>query len=132
MSGQLVEWDLCTLESVATTKTNKCLFDEQVPLKGKKRRYTIVVAKNADRPKNATRKCGVAFLPADPDGDGVGRKDAGLLLNRNVIPGGSFRHSIQDVTTPYNAARIMGRFYPRGKYTSKSAFQKLGCPKAGI
>ena len=62
----------CTLESVATTKTNKCLFDEQVPLRGKQRRYTIVVAKAGDRPKNATRECGVAFLPADPDGDGVG------------------------------------------------------------
>jgi len=131
-SGQLVEWDMCTLESVATPKTNKCLFDEQVPLKGKRRRYTIVVAKNADRPKNATRKCGVAFLPADPDGDGVGRKDAGLLLTRNVIPSAGFKHAIQNVTSPYDAAKVMGRYYPRGSYTSKAAFQKLGCPKAGI
>jgi hypothetical protein len=131
-AGQMVEWDMCTLESVATTRTNRCLFDEQVPLKGKKRRYTIVVSKAADRPRNAKRKCGVAFLQADPDGDGVGRKDAGLLLTRNVIPSRGFRHSIQKVSTPYNAARIMGRFYPRGKYTSKAAFQKLGCPKAGI
>ncbi len=130
-AGQLVEWDMCTLESVATTKTNKCLFDEQVPLRGKQRRYTIVVAKAGDRPKNATRECGVAFLPADPDGDGVGRKDAGLLLTRNVIPASNFKHSIQNVTTPYNAARVMGRYYPRGTYTSKAAFQKLGCPKAG-
>jgi len=131
-AGQLVEWDMCTLESLATTKTNKCLFDEQVPLKGKQRRYTIVVSKAADRPNNATRKCGVAFLPADPDGDGVGRKDAGLLLNRNVIPSRGFKHAIQNVTSPYDAAKVMGRFYPRGSYTSKSAFQKLGCPKAGL
>jgi len=131
-AGQLVEWDMCTLESIATTRTNKCLFDEQVPLKGKQRRYTIVVAKAEDRPRNATRKCGVAFLPADPDGDGMGRKDAGLLLTRNVIPSPGFKHAIQNVTTPYNAAKIMGRYYPRGTYTSKTDFQKLGCPKAGL
>lgn len=131
-AAQLVEWDMCTLESVATTRTHRCLFDEQVPLKGKLRRYTIVISKAEDRPKNATRKCGVAFLPADPDGDGMGRKDAGLLLTRNVIPAAGFKHSIQKVTTPYNAAQIMGRYYPRGSYTSKADFQKLGCPKAGI
>jgi len=131
-AGQLVEWDMCTLESLVTTRTNKCLFDEQVPLKGKQRRYTIVVSKSEDRPKNATRKCGVAFLPADPDGDGMGRKDAGLLLTRNVIPSAGFKQAIQNVTSPYNAARIMGRYYPRGSYTSKTDFQKLGCPKAGL
>jgi len=130
--GQLVEWDMCTIESLATTRTHRCLFDEQVPLKGVKRRYTIVVSLAADRPWNAKRKCGVAWLPADPDGDGAGRPDSQLLLTRNVIPSASFRHSIQDVTTPFNAARIMGRFYPRGSYTGKAAFQRLGCPKAGI
>ncbi len=137
-AAQMVEWDMCTVESVATTRTHRCLFDEQVPLRGKKRRYTIVVSKAADRPKNAKRKCGVAWLAADPDGeadpdgDGVGREDAGLLLTRNVIPSAGFRHAIQNVTTPYNAAKIMGRFYPRGTYTSKAGFQKLGCPKAGL
>lgn len=130
--GQLVEWDMCTIQSLATTKTHRCLFDEQVPVKGKKRKYTIVVSLAKDRPWNAKRKCGVAWLAADPEGDGAGRPDSQTLLTRNVIPSAGFRHSIQKVTTPYNAARTMGRFYPRGSYTGKSAFQKLGCPKAGI
>ena len=130
--AQLVEWDMCTLESVATTKTHRCLFDEQVPLKGKKRNYTIVVSKAGDRPWNAKRKCGVAWLAADPDGDGAGRSDAGLLLTRNVIPAPGFKQAIQNVTSPYDAAKVMGRFYPRGKYSSKAAFQKQGCPKAGL
>ncbi|MCB0862345.1 MAG: hypothetical protein KDB66_03935 [Solirubrobacterales bacterium] len=130
--AQLVEWDMCTIESLATTKTNKCIFDEQVPVKGKKRRYTIVVALAKNRPWNAKRKCGVAWLPADPDGDGAGRLDSALLMNRNVIPRPGFKQSVQKVTTPYNAAKIMGRYYPRGSYSSKKAFQKLGCPKAGI
>lgn len=130
--GQLVEWDMCTIESLATTRTHRCLFDEQIPLKGKKRRYTIVVSMAGDRPWNAKRKCGVAWLAADPDGDGAGRKDSQLLLTRNVIPAAGFRHSIQRVTTPFNAARIMGPYYPRGNYTSKAEFQKLGCPKGGV
>jgi hypothetical protein len=129
--GQMVEWDMCTLESLVTTRTHRCLFDEQVPVKGKQRRYTIVVAKAENRPKNATRKCGFGWLPADPDGDGAGREDAALLLTRNVIPSPGFKHSIQRVTSPFNAAAIMGRYYPRGTYMSKAQFQKLGCPGAG-
>jgi len=129
--GQMAEWDMCTLESLVTTKTHRCLFDEQVPVKGKKRRYTIVVAKAENRPWNAKRKCGFAWLPADPDGDGVGRTDAALLLTRNVIPSPGFKHSIQRVSSPFDAAKVMGRFYPRGTYTSKAAFQKLGCPGNG-
>lgn len=131
-AGQLTEWDMCTIESFATTRTHRCLFDEQIPIKGKQRKYTIVVGQAKHRPRNAKRKCGVAWLPADPDGDGVGRLDSALILTRNVIPSRGFRHSIQNVTTPYNAARVMGRYYPRGAYTSKAAFQKLGCPRAGI
>ncbi|MCB0831387.1 MAG: hypothetical protein KDB54_01300 [Solirubrobacterales bacterium] len=131
-AGQLAEWDMCSIESLATTKTHRCLFDQQIPVKGKKRRYTIVASLAGDRPKNATRKCGVAWLAFDPDGDGAGRKDSQLLLTRNVIPSRGFKHAVQNVTTPYNAAKIMGRYYPRGSYTSKSAFQKLGCPKAGL
>lgn len=129
-AGQMVEWDMCTVESLATTKTHRCLFDEQVPLRGRQRRYTIVVSKPADRPWNARPRCGIAWLPADPDGDGAGRLDSALLLTRNVIPRPRFRHSIERVTTPFNAARVMGRFYPRGHYTSRAAFQRLGCPGA--
>jgi hypothetical protein len=131
-AGQLAEWDMCTIESFATTKTHKCLFDEQIPVKGKKRKYTIVVGQAKDRPRNAKNKCGVAWLPADPDGDGEGRLDSALIMTRNVIPSAGFKHAIQNVTTPFNAAKVMGRYYPRGSYTSKAAFQKLGCPKGGL
>ena len=45
-SGQMREWDMCVLESLAVTATYRCLYDEQIPLR-KKRRYVIVVAHDA-------------------------------------------------------------------------------------
>ncbi len=126
--GQLVEWDICTIQSLVTTRTHRCLFDQQIPMRNRKRGYVVLVSPEEDRPANARRKCGVAWLPADPEGDGAGRTDAGQLLNRNVLPSPDFERSIWDVTTPFNAEEIMGRYYPRGKYMDKAGFESRGCP----
>jgi hypothetical protein len=98
-SGQMREWDMCVLESLAVTATYRCLYDEQIPV-GKNRRYTIVVAHDSLRPRNAKKKCGVAWLPADPAGDGAGRTDVGTLASRNVIPSSKFHRSSWQVTRP--------------------------------
>lgn len=127
-AGQLTEWDMCGIQSLVTTKTYRCLFDEQIPLRNKKRSYVIAFAKSQMRPKNATRKCGVAWLPADPDGDGAGRPDTGLLLTRNVLPSADFKKSSWSVTSPFNAKEIMGDYYPKGNYMAKKAFESHGCP----
>ncbi|MBK5231984.1 MAG: hypothetical protein JJE13_03245 [Thermoleophilia bacterium] len=127
-SGQLVEWDMCGIQALTTTKTYRCRFDEQIPVKGKKRKYVIAFAKAGLRPKNAKRECDVAWLPADPEGDGAGRTDVGLLLTRNVLPSQSFHKSIFDVSSPFNAEESMGDYYPKGDYTSKKAFESHGCP----
>ncbi|MBK8294763.1 MAG: hypothetical protein IPK93_08340 [Solirubrobacterales bacterium] len=126
--GQLVEWDLCGIQALTTTETYRCLFDEQVPLRGKRRKYVVAFAKAGMRPKNAKRKCGVAWLPADPEGDGAGRPDAGVLLTRNVLPSKSFHRSIFDVSTPFDARKTMGAYYPKGDYTNRKAFESHGCP----
>ncbi|MGK2932722.1 MAG: hypothetical protein ACSLFD_08135 [Solirubrobacterales bacterium] len=126
--GQLVEWDMCGIQALTTTKTYRCRFDEQIPVKGEKRRYVIAFAKAGMRPKNAKRACGVAWLPADPQGDGAGRPDAGVLLTRNVLPAANFRKSVFDVTSPFTAEDEMGEYYPKGRYTSKKAFESHGCP----
>jgi hypothetical protein len=55
-SGQMREWDMCVLESLAVTGTYRCLYDEQIPLR-KKRHYVIVVAHDANR---ATHERGAA------------------------------------------------------------------------
>jgi hypothetical protein len=126
--GQLVEWDMCTIQSLVTTRTHSCLFDQQVPMRNRKRGYVVAVTPPDERPSNARRHCGVAWLPADPEGDGAGRTDAGLLLTRNVLPSPGFKRSIWDVTTPFNARETMGQFYPRGTYMDQQDFESRGCP----
>ncbi len=127
-TAQLVEWDLCGIQALTTTKTYRCLFDAQIPVRGKKRKYVVAFTKAESRPKNARRACGVAWLEADPEGDGTGRLDAGSLLTRNVLPSAGFSKSIWDVTSPFSAREEMGGYYPRGTYMSKKSFQSHGCP----
>jgi len=142
-SGQLVAWDMCVIQSLVTTRTWDCVFDEQLPLRGgKKRQYTIVISSKAKRPKNARSRCGVRWMSADPDGEGrlerpapltewVGRRDMGFLLTRNVLPARSFKRSSWAVPTPFpaDAIRTMGSYYPKGTYTSKKRFERTGCKK---
>jgi hypothetical protein len=127
-AGQLVEWDICGIQSLVTTRTYRCLFDEQIPMRSRKRHYVVLFSKPDQRPANARRECGVAWLPADPAGDGAGRSDAGQLLTRNILPSRGFRRSVWDVTTPFNAREKMGSFYPRGAYMDKEQFEARGCP----
>lgn len=131
-TGQLVAWDMCIIQALVTTKTWNCVFDEQLPLRGgKKREYTIVISQRANRPKNARTRCGVWWMAPDPDGDGGGRTDVGQLLTRNVLPAENYRRSSWGVPTPFpaDAIRTMGPYYPKGTYTTKKSFEKRGCPK---
>ncbi len=126
--GQMREWDMCVEESLAVTGTYRCLYDEQFPLR-KGRRYVMVVAHAGFRPRDATKRCGVAWLPADPVGDAAGRPDIGSLVTRNVIPSPRFHKTSWDVSQPNTAAQVMGPYYPTGTYMSKAQFeQQLGCP----
>lgn len=125
---QLVEWDMCTIQSLVTTRTYRCLFDQQVPMRNRKRGYVIAVTPLDERPSNARRKCGVAWLAADPEGDGAGRPDYGQLLTRNILPKAGFKRSIWDVSSPFDAEQTMGRLYPRGTYMDKQDFESRGCP----
>lgn len=132
-SGQLMLWDMCIIQSLVTTKTWNCVFDEQLPLRGgRKRQFTIVISSRADRPRNATTRCGVWWMQADPDGDGAGRRNIGQLLTRNLLPASSFKQSSWAVPTPFpeDAARVMGSYYPKGTYTSKGRFERSGCPRS--
>ena len=126
---QLRYWSLCQNESLATTRVAACLYDEQVHL-DKDRNYTIVSSLPSDRPGNATAKCGVGWIPWPARGDGAGNVKDGTLILRDMLPSASFAAGIQDVSQPGQESRVMGSYLPVGQYTTKAAFQALGCPPA--
>ncbi len=125
-TGQMRYWSMCQNESLLTTKGAGCVYDTQVPV-DRHGDYTIVTSTPADRPSNATAKCGVAYIPWPKNGDGAGHLSDGLLIVRNMLPAASFHHAVQDTKTPGDEAAVMGAYYPRGTYTTKRAFQKKGC-----
>jgi hypothetical protein len=127
-TGQLRYWSICQNESLYTTIGAGCLYDTEVPV-DKSGRYTIVTSKAADRPKNATRKCGVGYIPWPAAGDGAGHLDDGFLIVRNMLPASNFRQAIQNTRSPGDEAAVMGAYLPKGTYTTKAAFQKEGCSR---
>jgi len=124
--GQMRYWSICQNESLYTTRGAGCLYDHQIRT-DRRGYYTIVTSRPSDRPSNARARCGVGFIPWPAAGDGDGHLDDGLLLVRNMLPAASFRHSIQRTRTPGDEPRVMGAYYPRGRYMSKRAFQRRGC-----
>jgi hypothetical protein len=124
--GQMRYWSMCQNESFATTAGAGCIYDEQVPI-DKHRHYVIVTSRVADRPRNATARCGVGFVPWPARGDGAGHPDDALLLIRNMLPAATFHHAVQDTRTPGDERMVMGPYLPRGTYTSKRRFERHGC-----
>jgi hypothetical protein len=124
--GQMRFWSLCTGESRVTTFTPDCLADRQVPT-DRNRSYTIVVSRRGDRPANARRRCGVGWLRWGERGDGVGDRDYGLLIMRNMLVSPRFARAIQRVEQPGTEQQVMGPYFPRTSYATKSAFESRGC-----
>ena len=124
--GQMRYWSLCSGESRVTTYTPDCVWDRAVPI-DRRRRYTIVVSKAADRPANARRACGFAWLKWPQRGDGAGDPDYGFLIIRNMLVNPRFRHAIQRVTQAGTEPQVMGAYFPRTEYTTRAAFQARGC-----
>jgi hypothetical protein len=124
--GQMRFWSLCSGESRVTTFTPDCLADRQV-LRRSGRSYTIVVSKKADRPVNANRRCGIAWLEWPERGDGVGDTGYGLLIMRNMLVTPSFAHAIQRVTEAGTEPEVMGPYFPQAGYSSVEDFEARGC-----
>ena len=125
-TGQVRFWSLCATESPLTVRTEDCLADRQVPL-GPRRRYTIVVSKPPDRPDNARRACGVAWLRWPLRGDGDDSPDYANLIIRNMLAASGFEHAIQNIRDPGTEEEVMGPYFPRSTYTSTAAFEARGC-----
>ena len=135
-SGQMRYWSICQNGSPVATNGIDCVSDADLkPLLRKGRKYTIVVSRKVDRPKNAKAKCKVAWLNWGDKKDSLGRR-TGTLLLRNLGTDPGFTKSLQnvglddvDVTSraDKSQAKVMGAYQPTGEYTSKKAFQKTGC-----
>ena len=129
---QLRYWSACNGEGPASGKTTgPCLADEEIPIDAR-RDYTIVVSLPQDRPKNATAKCGVAWMDWGTTGDGATRPRSTMMVLRNLATTDhpAFRNAVQNVADPAKLKDVMGTYLPTVTYTTAARFQQRGC-KAG-
>ena len=120
--GDLRYWSWCSNQGFANTRVNDCVHDERIPV-GPDGYYTLAVSRAADRPRNATVQCGIAWLPMADDGDGAVDDDATVLQLRHMLGAGEFKFAVQNVQSHGSMAKDMGAYYPRGRYLSTSAFE---------
>jgi hypothetical protein len=115
-------WSMChAVAGVSVTETVDCVFDEEVPT-DRKGQFTIVVSTPEDRPDNARKRCGVAWLA-------YGARSDGIAIMRNQLPARRFAEAIHRVQQPGTEGQVMGRYMPRGRYTSTRAFERRGCAR---
>jgi hypothetical protein len=126
---QLRYWSICNNQGLPSGKTTgPCLADEEVPINAQ-RDYTIVLSLPQDRPKNATAKCGVAWMNWGTSGDGYTRPRSTLLLLRNLTTAAhpAFPHAIQNINTPATVKSTMGPYLPTVTYMDAKQFQHTSC-----
>jgi len=129
--GEVKYWSVATIASAPSGSLWDGMFDMQVPV-DKDGYYTIVVSRPEDRPKNATRGNGVAWIDRGP-GEGLdgprNHKDWGMLLMRYMVPHKAWEYSPLKAHKPGMEAAVMGPYYPRGYYTIKAKFEAEGVKK---
>jgi hypothetical protein len=126
--ANLQYWSMVTLASAPSGELWDGVFDMQAPL-DKDGNYTIVVSRPEDRPNNATRDHGVAWIDWGP-GEGLNdprnRTDWGMLLVRMMSADPNWENSPDKITKPGEEAQALGPYYPRGEYTDKATFEAKG------
>ena len=130
-SYQVRYWSVCTGSAPVSGLGYDCVYDQQVPLRGD-RRYTMVISRAKDRPRNATPKCGyrwLSFGPGENYDDPAARPWVDLLYMRFMAPNPTWAQAPQKMTKPNTEAQFMGAYYPRSAYTTKAAFEKRGCKR---
>lgn len=126
---QVRYWSMCTGSSPVTGLGYDCVYDQQVPLR-KNRRYTLVIGHAKDRPANATAKCGyrwVNFGAGENYPDPASRDYIDNLYMRFMAVDPDWKRAPQKVKKPGTEQRVMGPYFPKSKYWTKSEFRQLGC-----
>lgn len=118
--GDLRYWSLCVNPFTGGYAQVRCVHDENVIVRGAARRYRIVLSDPRARPRNATARCGVTWMP-------WGRDDLRMLILRHQLPAPGFRSAVQNVPRPGAEARVMGAYLPRGHHSTTRAFEARGC-----
>ena len=122
---------MCNGEGPASGKTTgPCLADEEVPINAG-RDYTIVVSLPGDRPKNATAKCGVAWMNWGTTGDGATRPRSTMMVMRNLATTDHRRSQRRAERRRSGEDQyVMGAYLPTVTYTTAARFQRRGCRPA--
>ena len=109
------------------------LFDEEVPVDDEGY-FTIVMSWPEDRPKNAIKEHGVAWIPfGDGEGHYVGgRTWINIMYMRYTDSNPTWAESPKKIPppTPENPIPqdpfVMKEYYPRARYMTKGEFERLG------
>ncbi|SMF72851.1 hypothetical protein SAMN06265365_13065 [Tistlia consotensis] len=114
------------------------LFDEEVPLDGQGN-FTIVMSWPENRPANATKENGVAWLDfGGGEGHFTGaRAWVNFVYFRYMAPNPDWPESPANIPLPTveqpvpQDAETMQQYYPRATYMTKAAFEALGSNPTG-
>lgn len=113
--GDMRYWSICSNQGFANTRVNDCLFDEEVPLDANGF-YTVMISRADDRPRNAIKRCGIAWLPMADDGDGMFDDDVTVVQIRQMLAAAEFEHAIRRVGKQSELEGVLGPFMPRTRY----------------
>ena len=113
--GQMRYWSICSNQGFANTRVNDCLFDEEIPL-DKNGFYTVMISRAKDRPRNAFKECGIAWLPMADDGDGMFDADVTIVQIREMLAAPEYEHAIHLVSKQSELEAVMGPYMPRTRY----------------
>ena len=137
--GQVRYWSLTTGASPPSGVGWMTVFDEEIPL-DEDGYYTVVMSWPEDRPKNAIPEKGVKWIDfGGGEGHYIGARawvNFVYIRYMNCLKHEEWPHSPANIPRPRLEeptpmdAMVMGEYFPRARYMSKEAFEKLG-PKGG-
>jgi hypothetical protein len=132
LDAQVRYWSVTTGGSAPSGAGWASVFDEEVPL-DEHGNFTLVMSWPEDRPKNATKENGVAWIDfGNGEGHYIGARSwVNVVYFRYMNPNPDWPHSpakipvpTQEQPIPQDAA-VMQEYYPRAIYMSKADFETL-------
>jgi hypothetical protein len=127
---QVRYWSITTGGSAPSGVGWMSLYDEEIPL-DENGNFTIVMSWPEDRPKNATKECGVAWIDfGDGEGHYVGARNwVNVVYFRYMVSNPDWSQSPAKIPQPTTKnpvpqdAEVMQEYYPRAEYMSKADFE---------